>query len=378
MITLARTNRSPVGEWWWTVDRWALLTVIVLMGVGLVLSLAASPAVALRLELDPYHFVKRHLIFLLPGIAVLLYVSILNERQLRRLALMVFVVSYVALWLTIWVGPEIKGATRWLSFGAFSFQPSEFLKPTFTVLIAWLFAEENRQTGMPGNFLTAVLLIAVLAGLVLQPDFGQVMLVFAIWCVLFFIAGVSWLWVGLVGGAALLGSVAAYSLMPHVASRVDRFLDPQAGDTYQVDRARDAFASGGIFGTGPGEGQVKHILPDAHADFIFAVAAEEFGIIFCLIIVGIFCFLVLRGLLRVFDTRDKFIQLAATGLIMQFGLQAIINIAVNLRLIPAKGMTLPFISYGGSSFIALALGMGMALAFTRQRHEGTFLAERHT
>ncbi len=367
MIRLARTNRSLIAEWWWTVDKWTLLCLVCLMVLGGVLALAASPAVAMRINLPPFHFVYRQMLFFLPALAVMIGVSLLNVRQVRRLAALVFVGALVLMVLTLFIGPEVKGAHRWLQVGPFAIQPSEFVKPAFVVLVAWLFAEAQRSPGIPGTALALVLYATVVGVLALQPDFGQLMLVTMVFGAMFFMAGLSWGWIGSLGAMALVGVICAYTLMPHVASRVDRFLNPESGDTYQIDRALDAFHAAGFFGRGPGEGEVKRILPDAHTDFIFAVAAEEFGVVVGLMIIGLFAFIVVRPMRRAAEERDLFVQFATCGLVAMFGVQALINMAVNLNLVPAKGMTLPFISYGGSSLLALALGMGMLLALTRRR-----------
>lgn len=370
MIRLARTNRSVIAEWWWTVDKWTLLGLFCLMMLGAVLALAASPAVATRINLPPFHFVYRQLIFFIPAIAVMIGVSLLNLRMVRRLAAIVFAGAFVLMMLTLVIGPTVNGAQRWLYIGPFGLQPSEFVKPAFIVLAAWLFAEAQRTPGVPGTALAIGLYAAVVGVLALQPDFGQLMLVTMVFGAMFFMAGLSWGWIGGLGSAAAVGAFGAYSTMPHVASRVDRFLNPESGDTYQIDRALDAVNAGGLFGRGPGEGIVKRILPDAHTDFIFAVAAEEYGVIVGLIIIGLFAFIVIRALRQAMDEQDLFVQFATCGLVAQFGLQALINMAVNVNLMPAKGMTLPFISYGGSSLLALAFSMGMLLALTRRRVGG--------
>ncbi|HMM14857.1 MAG TPA: putative lipid II flippase FtsW [Parvibaculum sp.] len=367
MIRLARTNRSQLAEWWWTVDKWTLFGLFCLMLIGGVLTLAASPAVAMRIHLPPFHFVYRQLFFLLPTIMVIVGVSLLNVRQVRRLAAITFACAFTLMALTIFIGPEVKGAHRWLQIGPLAIQPSEFVKPSFIVLAAWMFAEAQRAPGFPGTLIALALYGMVVGILALQPDFGQLMLVTMVFGAIFFMAGLSWRWIVSLGAVAIVGALAAYTLMPHVASRVDRFLNPESGDTYQIDRALDAFHTGGFFGRGPGEGSVKRILPDAHTDFIFAVAAEEYGVIVGLLIIGLFSFIVMRTLNRAMDEQDLFIQFASCGLVALFGLQALINMSVNVNLIPAKGMTLPFISYGGSSMIALGLTMGMLLALTRRR-----------
>jgi cell division protein FtsW len=366
---VSRTDRSIFSEWWWTVDRYLLVALIGLMVGGVVLSLAGSPAVAERLGLDSFHFAKRHIAFFLPSVALMIAVSFLTPRQVRRVALIVFLTTAVLLLATLFVGEEIKGARRWISIGSFALQPSEFIKPAFVVLVAWLFAESGRQADIPANLFAVLLLAIVGALLVAQPDFGQTLLVVIVWGALFFLSGVAWLWIAGVAAVAVAGIVAAYTMMPHVAGRIDRFLNPQGGDTFQIDTALNSFLNGGWFGQGPGEGVVKRILPDSHTDFIFAVAAEEFGIVVCLLLVATFAFIVVRGLAYSLKDDDAFTRLAASGLMILFGVQSVINMAVNLNLMPAKGMTLPFISYGGSSMLALGLQMGFLLALTRRRRQ---------
>ncbi|MEQ9143745.1 MAG: putative lipid II flippase FtsW [Parvibaculaceae bacterium] len=376
MIRLSRANRSAIAEWWWTVDRLTVVAILALIAVGVVLTLAASPAVANRLSLNAFHFVYRQAVFLVPAIIIIFGVSLLKARQVRRLAALVFFGGLALMVATLLIGPEIKGATRWLSIGRFSLQPSEFVKPAFVVLAAWMFAEGARTKGVPGMALAFALYGAFVSLLVLQPDFGQASLVTLVFGGLLFMVGISWLWIIGLGALGIGGAVAAYQLVPHVASRVDRFMDPASGDTYQIDRAMEAVRAGGLLGQGPGEGVVKRILPDAHTDFIFAVAAEEFGVLAGIVIIGLFSFIVIRTLMRALEETDLFVQLAVSGLTLLIGTQALINLAVNLNLMPAKGMTLPFISYGGSSLLALALATGMLLALTRRRvHAGARPAE---
>ena len=364
---VSRVERTPFAAWWWTVDRLSLAAVIVLMLAGIVLSLAASPPVAGRLGLDPFYFVNRHVLYLFPALIVLLVTSLLSERTIRRTALVVFVASLVLVAATLKFGAEVKGAHRWIVILGVNIQPSEFLKPAFVILIAWLFGESARRPEMPANSAALALLLVSVGALVLQPDFGQTMLIMLVWGTLFFLAGMRMVWVIGLGGAAAVGLAAAYAMLPHVARRIRRFIDPASGDTFNVDQALESFLRGGWFGRGPGEGTVKRVLPDAHTDFVFAVAAEEFGIVLCLVLLALFAFVVMRALKRALEDDDPFRRFAASGLAMLFGLQSAINIAVNLHLIPAKGMTLPFISYGGSSMISLAYGMGMLLALTRDR-----------
>jgi cell division protein FtsW len=373
---VSRVERTPFAAWWWTVDRLLLAALLGLMLGGIVLSLAASPPVAARLGLDPFYFVSRHIFYLIPAIAVLLATSLLPSRYVRRVALVVFIVSLVLVALTLVYGAEVKGARRWLVVLGVNIQPSEFLKPAFVILIAWLFGESARRPEMPANTIALALLLTVVAVLVLQPDFGQTMLIALVWSALFFLAGMRMIWVFGLGGVALVGLAGAYVTIPHVARRIQRFLDPSSGDTFNVDQAMESFLRGGWFGRGPGEGTVKRILPESHTDFVFAVAAEEFGIALCLVLVTLFAFIVLRALVHAMRSEDPFRRFAVAGLAILFGLQSAINMAVNIHLVPAKGMTLPFISYGGSSMISLAWGMGMLLALTRERPRTAALA-RH-
>ena len=373
---VSRATRTPFGEWWWTVDKLLLGALATLMLFGIVLSLAASPPVAARLRLEPFYFVNRHVLYLLPAIAVMVATSFLSPQQIRRLSLVVFTVSVVLVGVTVLFGAEVKGARRWLTILGMSVQPSEFLKPAFVILISWLFAESARRPEMPANSLALGLLLFVVVLLVMQPDFGQTMLILLVWGALFFMAGMRVIWVAGLGAVSLVGLAAAYYTVPHVARRIQRFLDPGSGDTFQISTSVSSFLRGGWFGLGPGEGTVKRILPDSHTDFVFAVAAEEFGVVLCLMLLFLFAFVVIRGLGHAMRTEDPFARFAASGLAILFGLQSAINMSVNLHLMPAKGMTLPFISYGGSSLLSLAYAMGMLLAVTRDRPRAEMLASR--
>ncbi|MBP5857731.1 cell division protein FtsW [Marivibrio halodurans] len=366
-MAIARNDTSVLGRWWWTVDRWTLAALVALAAVGMILTVTASPPVAERIGADPFYFARKQGVLLLPALAIMLTVSLADLRLVRRVAVAMLGGSLLLLAGTLLFGAEIKGATRWVSIAGFTVQPSEFVKPAFAVVGAWMFSAQRLGEEIPGFVIATGLYALVLTLLLLQPDVGQAAVLSAIWFTQFFLAGLPMAAVIAMAGLGAAGMVAAYFAFPHVQSRIDRFLDPGLGDSYQIDRAMEAFSAGGVFGRGPGQGTVKTVLPDGHADFIFAVAGEEFGLIACLVIVAIFAFVVLRGFARVLHDNDLFVVLAATGLLMQFGLQALINMASTLSLIPTKGMTLPFISYGGSSLIALAVGMGMLLALTRKR-----------
>jgi cell division protein FtsW len=364
---LSRDERNPLSEWWWTVDRPLLGAIIALMLSGVILSLAASPPVATRIGLDPFHFFNHHVMFLLPSLIVLLGISFLSPRQIRRSALIVFAISVALIVATLLIGPEVKGSRRWITLIGINIQASESAKPAFVVLAAWLFSESTRRPEMPATSMALALLLMLVSLLVMEPDFGQTMLILMVWGALFFIAGMRMIWVLGLAGAASAGLFTAYLLVPHVAGRIKRFMNPASGDTFQVDTAMEAFSNGGWFGLGPGEGIAKRSLPDSHTDFVFAVAAEEFGIVLCLVLLSLFAFIVIRTLSRAYKNEDMFSRFAASGLAIMFGAQAAINMSVNLQLIPAKGMTLPFISYGGSSIVSLAYGVGMMLALTRLR-----------
>ncbi|MGA1802625.1 putative lipid II flippase FtsW [Rhizobium sp. HT1-10] len=365
---VSRVDRGALADWFWTIDRFFLGIFILLLGIGFMLSFAASPAVATRIGLEPFHFVKRHAAFLIPAIAVMIGISFLTPRQVRRTAVIILVVSLAMMLFALFFGVEVKGSRRWVNLASLSIQPSEFMKPAFVVVCAWLFAEHARQPEIPGNLFAIILFGIVASLLVAQPDLGQTILTSAVWAGMFFMAGMPWLWIFVLGGMGVGGLFSAYYVFPHVALRIDKFLTGE-GDTFQVDTAREAIVRGDWFGVGPGEGIVKRIIPDAHTDFIFSVAAEEFGIIFCMALVFIFAVLVLRGLSHAYREKNDFNRFAVAGLVLQIGIQSIINVGVNLQLLPAKGMTLPLISYGGSSMIAICVTAGFILALTRHRPE---------
>ncbi|MCB9959563.1 MAG: cell division protein FtsW [Rhodospirillaceae bacterium] len=366
MIGVARTDPTVIGRWWWTVDRWSLGAVGLLIVLGAILVAAASPPVAHRLGLGEFHFVQRHLTMLVPAIAILVASSLMSVQMIRRAGLVMLVLSLLGVAATLVVGTEIKGATRWISLPGLSLQPSEFLKPAFAVIAAWLFATRYARNDFPGNLMATVLWLLSTALLLLQPDLGMVVVLFIIWGVQFFLAGLPMLLVVALVALAVFGGVGSYFAFDHVSSRIDRFLDPTAGDNYQIERSLEAFQAGGLFGVGPGEGVIKRALPDAHADFIFAVAGEEFGLLWCLLMVALFGFVVLRACARLAHSRDLFVVLAGAGLVTMIAAQALINMGSTLHLIPTKGMTLPFISYGGSSLLATAFATGMLLALTRK------------
>ena len=381
MAHFSRADTSVLGRWWWTVDRWTLVAIAALIGFGYVMMLAASPAVAERINQSRDLFLLKQVCFLLLAGLTVVGVSLLSPRGVRRLALLGFVGALVLTAATLVVGAEIKGARRWIALPGMALQPSEFLKPCFAVVTAWLLTgggapqghtQGHAPPGRGGVPLSGTLAAFLLYGLIAvllksQPDIGMLAVVTAVFFAQLFVGGLNLVFVGLGAGGLVAAALGAYAFFPHVQSRVTRFLDPSSGDSYQVTTALEAFGHGGLLGRGPGEGRVKDVLPDAHADFVFAVMGEEFGLVVCALVLGLFAFIVLRGLLRLLAEADMFIILACSGLVTSFGLQAFVNMASSLHLIPTKGMTLPFVSYGGSSVLAIALGMGMFLALTRRR-----------
>ena len=367
MSFFSRTNKSFLSHWWWTVDRIQLVLISSLMIFGVVLVMAASPPVAMRVDLDQYHFFIRHLIVLLPSFLIMLGVSLMDTRTIWRLASLMLVGSFFCLLYVLAFGAEIKGAQRWIHLPGFSLQPSEFAKPAFIVVAAWFIAHHKEKTSFPGTKIAAVIYGILASLLVLQPDMGMTFVVTACFMTIVFIAGLPFRIIVLLLIFAIGASSMAYFSLSHVKSRVDRFLDPESGDTYQIEKSLEAFQSGGVFGTGPGQGIVKLSLPDAHSDFIFSVAGEELGLFFVVVLVGLFALIILRGLNRIQDSEDMFVILASGGLLTMFGLQALIHMGSSLNLLPTKGMTLPFISYGGSSLLSMSIAMGMVLALTRRQ-----------
>ena len=367
MTIFSRSDTSILGLWWWTIDRWTLAAVGVLIAFGIIMALAASPAVAERVGLDYFYFAQRQLIYLPIALSLMLSASLMSPTGVFRIAIIALIIFTLLVVATFIMGTEIKGARRWISLGFISIQPSEFLKPAFAVVAAWLFASARTGDIRHGNLISIATFGILVSLLLLQPDIGMSVVISAVWATQFFLAGLPLCWAAILLAWGIGALAIAYFVLPHVASRVDRFLDPSSGDSYQVDRSLEAFMNGGLFGRGPGEGTVKEMLPDAHSDFVFAVAGEEFGLFVCLILVALFAFIVLRGFGRALQETNLFILLATSGLLVQFGLQAVINMSSTLRLMPTKGMTLPFVSYGGSSLIAMGLCFGFLLALTRKR-----------
>ena len=363
-----RTDRSRIGLWWWTVDHWLLGATALLILTGVVLSFTSSPAEAARLHIgDPFHFAIRQSVFGAAAVVVVVAVSMLSARGVRRTALIVYGVTILMMLALPVFGHAAKGAARWIDLGGVTLQPSEFMKPALIVLCSWMFAEGQKGEGVPGVFIAFGLYSLAVALLLVEPDFGQTVLITMAFGAAFFMAGVPIRWILGMGGAALAGTVAVYLTFQHVATRVRLFLHKDGADSHQVDKALDAIAAGGLFGRGPGEGVMKRHVPDGFTDFIYALAAEEYGLVFSLALITVLAIVVLRGLFKSMRLSDPYEQVAAAGLFVLVGQQAFINIAVNLNMVPTKGMTLPFISYGGSSMLAMGLTLGMAMALTRRR-----------
>ena len=367
-VTAGRIEHSVVGDWWHTVDRWSLGAVLVLFALGLVLGLAASPPLAHKNDLWTYHYVVRQAVFVVMALGLITMISMFSTTMIRRLGMALFLGALVATMALPWLGTDFgKGATRWYSLGFFSLQPSEFLKPGFVLVSAWLMAGSFERFGPPGRTLSGVAAIGIAAMLALQPDFGQAVLVLAVWSTMVFVSGAPILMLLVLGGLIGAGGAYAYFNSSHLAGRINAYLAAEVDPNTQLAYAQSAIREGGLFGVGAAQGSVKWTLPDAHTDFIIAVAAEEFGLILTLIIIGLYLFITVRALGRLMKERNPFLRLGGTGLAVLFGLQAFVNMAVAIRLLPAKGMTLPFISYGGSSMLAAAIAMGVLLALTRTR-----------
>jgi cell division protein FtsW len=367
MNIFSRTNTSLIARWWWTVDRVMLTLFIVLLIFGVVLVTTAGPPVAERVGLDMNYFTSKHLVFLIPTLLVMIGASMLDLKQIWRIALIMLAGSVVLLIAVLIFGEETKGAHRWLRLFGFSLQPSEFAKPAFIVVAAWLIARQKEKPGFQGFYFAIGLYGMLITLLMLQPDMGMSFVVSFCFFAVIFLAGIPFRWIILLGVFAIGGLFAAYFGFHHVQSRIDRFLNPESGDTYQIDRSIAAFQNGGLFGTGAGQGEVKLTIPDAHADFIFAVAAEELGMFVVIFLVILYAYVLVRGYNRIMDTDNIFVILASGGLLTMFGLQAFVNMGSTIHLLPTKGMTLPFISYGGSSLLSMGIAMGMLLGLTRRQ-----------
>ena len=365
----SRNDQSPIAQWFWTVDRGLLSAALLLMAFGVALSFASSPAAILADESisDPFHYSWRMIVWAMGGAGAMLTMSLLSPRGVRRIAVLGLLGAIVVMAALPFIGDEVKGAARWINLGPFSLQPSEFAKPSLIVFAAWMFAEGQKGEGVPGVSIAFGFWALTVGLLLIQPDIGQTLLITTTFMCVFFMAGVPLKWMAVLAAAAAGGVVSLYFMFGHMRDRLSRFTNPETTDTHQIDRASEAISAGGLVGRGVGEGVMKRHVPDLHTDFIYSVGAEEFGLMLSLAIIGLYAFIVVRGMRRAMKLNDPFEQTAAAGLFVLIGLQASINVAVNLNLIPTKGMTLPFISYGGSSMLAMGLTMGLALALTRRR-----------
>ncbi|MDP1914215.1 FtsW/RodA/SpoVE family cell cycle protein [Brevundimonas sp.] len=365
----SRNDQSPIAKWFWTIDRGLLAAALTLVALGVALSFASSPAAILADESisDPFHYSWRMIVWASGGTTAMLLASLLSPRGVRRIAVLALLGAIVVMAALPFIGNEVKGAARWVNLGPFSLQPSEFAKPGLIVFAAWMFSEAQKGQGVPGVSIAFATWALTVGLLLIQPDIGQTLLITTTFMAVFFMAGVPLKWVAALAAAGAGGVVGLYFAFGHMRDRLSRFFSPETADTHQIDRASEAIRAGGLVGRGIGEGVMKRSVPDLHTDFIYSVGAEEFGLVLSLAMIGLYAFIVVRGMRRAMKLTDPFEQTAAAGLFMLIGLQACINIAVNLNLIPTKGMTLPFISYGGSSMLAMGLTMGLALALTRRR-----------
>jgi cell division protein FtsW len=366
-MNLDRTKRQFLINWWWTLDRYILTGILLLVALGIALIMAASPYIAQRIGLDSFYFLKRQIVYIILGFGIIIFLSLSEPVFIRRISVLGFLGCLTLLILIEFMGYETKGARRWIYLAGFSIQPSEIIKPFFVVLVSWFITRKNLETGFPGFTIATILFAIIAALLVRQPDFGMTLTLGAIWFTLMVMGGLSVVFIIIMMILGILGIAGGYMFLPHVQKRIDTFLSGGTSQNYQTQKSLEAFNNGGIFGTGPGQGKVKEILPDAHTDFIFSVAGEEFGLLFCLLIISLYCAVIFRCLYRVYLEKDLFIILSLTGLCMQIFFQAAVNMGVTINLLPNTGMTLPFISYGGSSMISVSIAAGIMLSFTRKR-----------
>jgi cell division protein FtsW len=354
-------------KWWLDIDKINFFLIIGIMAFGLMMIASSSPAIAKRIEVDKFFFLKKQLIFAVVALVMLVAISFLDQEKIKLLALAGLAGSILLLLLVLVHGVEIKGAKRWVSVLGFTLQPSEFAKTFFVVVNAFLLQRFTAESWKIKYGSSAGLFLVIVCFLLLQPDLGMTLTFAVLWVVQLFVYGLPWALIIALGILAVVGGFGAYLVFPHVEDRINKFLD-SGEKNYQVERSLDAFVNGSFFGTGPGNGVVKKFIPDAHTDFIFAVVGEEFGIFSCIILLVIFTYLITRIVKRALEEEDLFIYLSLCGLMMQFSMQVMVNIGVSMRLLPTKGMTLPFISYGGSSMIAMSICFGLILAFTKKKY----------
>lgn len=366
-MSIYRQSRHPLVRWWWEMDRVSVGIIVVIMLCGAVAVTTASVAVAKTYNVGAYYFAVRDYLFLLLALGIMLTMTMLKPQGVRRAGLALFGVAYVGLLLTFVIGVEVKGARRWIDIAGQSVQPTEFLKPALIILTASLLAHSEQKKRLRGFLVSLVMMAAVGLPVLAQPNFGMALAMGTVWFTQVFMAGLPLLWLAPLVAGGLCVVVGAYTMLPHVRDRLERFINPEHSDTYQVDQANEAIMMGHLWGRGAGEGVVKHQLPDAHTDFIFAVVVEEFGIVVGLMLMGLFLTLVLRGFSRILNQDDRFVLLAAGGLLSLLSLHVCVNIGVALHVVPTTGMTLPFISYGGSSTFAMAIVVGFLLALLRKQ-----------
>lgn len=366
MVSISRQNQGVFSHWLWTVDKVTLGVSIVLLIIGIMLDITASPAVARRIHVDDYWFVRKQIIYALASLITIFTLSLFKLKTIRRFSIAGFAILVGLLVLTVFFGFEVKGARRWISIGGFSLQSSEFMKPIFIVVTAWLLDCGKKYDYFPGMWIAIGLYGLVVGLLLLQPDIGMTVLVTAVFWLQLFLAGLPMLFVYILIAGGVIALASFYFIFPHFHARIEQFLYGKDETSYQINRAMEAFQNGNLVGRGPGEGTVKLLIPDAHTDFIFAVSGEEYGVWLCLIIIALFTVIITRTLRTAIKESNLFVMYAEVGLAASIGLQAFVNMASSLHIIPTKGMTLPFISYGGSSLLGSAIEIGMLLAITRQ------------
>lgn len=362
---LTPRSNSRLMTWWWSLDRIGFLCLLALAAFGVVMVATASPSVATRIGLGGFHFLKNHMVFLVAALGVMVSLTWLKPRQVWRFASLLFIGAFLGVVITLISGAEVKGATRWIYVFGFSVQPSEFLKPAFVVLSAFFLSKQKQDESFPGVSIALGLYAVMVAVLIMQPDFGMTFLISLVFAAQIFLAGCPLRFIAGIASIGLVGVVLAYFSLSHVQSRIDRFLFPDSGDSYQIDRSMEAFMNGGVIGTGPGQGTVKLQIPDVHSDFIFSAVGEEWGFVFTVLLVGVFAFVYYRMLARLGRAESLFVLLGGSGLVVMLAMQTFIHMGSALRLLPAKGMTLPLISYGGSSLIAVGISFGLILALSR-------------
>ncbi|MBN8827922.1 MAG: putative lipid II flippase FtsW [Sphingobacteriia bacterium] len=366
-MAIEKQRNTFLAQWWWAIDRVILACILVLMAFSAFMVATASPAVAERIGIESLFFIRKQIIYLLLSLIIIFGISLLSADLIKKFSLIGFITGVIMLVLVLFMGAEFKGAKRWLSLFGFSLQPSEFIKPFFSVITAWLLSQKYKDQEFPAFSLSLFIYAVVACLIILQPDLGMTITLTIIWAGQLFLAGISFFWVFLSGVGGALIITLAYFFLPHVSKRIDNFLNPEQSENYQVMRSLEAFVNGGFYGTGPGEGVVKQFIPDSHTDFIFAVIGEELGFVTCVLVIFIYCLVVIRSLFRMCNESDTFLVFAVSGIIIQFGIQSMINMGVTLNLLPTKGMTLPFISYGGSSMFAIAIAVGIILALTKRK-----------